>query len=189
MLFSSDIINIDIESENAAVSDNDIISVDVENNEFNKVFPIIENGKDYHFISCGNWSNISLLEYLLKFTGKSFIYVTSWSISDYAIKRLIQLYDDKLIIGAKCIFDKRTTTFNPNILDFAKTNIDVQLTSIHAKNLVIIGEKMNLCVVQSSNLNENKRIESGVISTHNNAVRFHKNWINIIHESLRNDIN
>lgn len=172
-------------SANATISDNEIVNVNAEAYEFSKVFPKIENGKDYHFISSGSWSNISLLEFLLNFTGKSFLYVTSWSISDYAIKRLIDLFDKNMITGAKCIFDKRTASFTPNILDFATTNIDVQLTSIHAKNLVIIGEKMNVCVVQSSNLNENKRIESGVISTSNNAVNFHQNWINNLHRNLK----
>jgi len=187
MLFNLDDIRLEKLSADAVCFSNEIITVNAEAYEFSKVFPKIEISKDYHFLSNGSWSNISLLEYLLQFTGKSFLYITSWSISDYAIKRLIELHEKEIITGAKCVFDKRTATFNPNILDFAQSNIDVQLTSIHAKNMVIIGDKMNLCVVQSSNLNENKRIESGVISTQINAIRFHRNWINNLHESLKND--
>ena len=186
MLFKFEDIEVPVLSVGSSDSANSAFCINAESYEFEKVFPTIEKGKDYHFVSAGSWSNIALLEFLLNFTGKSFLYITSWSISDYAIKRLIALKEKNMITGAKCIFDKRTETFNPNILDFAQSNIDVQLTSIHAKNMVIIGEHFNLCVVQSSNLNENKRIESGVISTHDNTVSFHKNWINILHESLKN---
>lgn len=187
LLNKNDILLGDLTPE-TAVSANEIICIDASDIEFEKVFPAIEKGKDYHFMTNGSWSNISLLEFLLQYTGKAFVYITSWSISDYAIKRIIDLKDTDKISGAKCVFDKRTASFNPNISDFAKNNVDVQLGSIHAKNMVLIGEKLQLCVVQSANLNENKRIESGVISTQLNAVRFHKNWINILHESLKHAV-
>lgn len=186
MLINSEDIKLNNFLPESAASENEIIAVNTEEFQLEQVFPKIEVGNDYHFVSNGSWSNISLLEFLLKFCGKSFIYITSWSISDYAIKRLIDIKEKGMISGAKCVFDKRTASFSPNILDFANNNIDVQLAAIHAKNMVIIGEKMKLCVVQSANLNENKRIESGVISTQLTAVKFHKNWINILHESIRN---
>jgi hypothetical protein len=148
--------------------------------DLEKIIPIIDFTSDIDFINFGKFSNIHLLEHLLKFTGNADVLLTSWSISDFGIKRLISLKNDGIIKDLKCLFDVRTLKFNPNVAELANFNIDAKFINIHAKLMILKGENGSLCVMTSSNLNENKRIEVGTIIVDTERINFFANQLNFI---------
>lgn len=145
--------------------------------QLRKHLGVLEEGKYHHFVSKGQWSAINLLEYLLLQSGKAQVWVTTWSISENAIRRFIDLIKSGHVTELKALFDRRVANYNPAALSFAKMHFELKLMPIHAKVIVIKGEKRNFVVNQSANFNDNKRVESGIISTVPEDIDFYIHWI------------
>lgn len=131
----------------------------------------------HHFVTEGYWSSIHLLVYLVEQCGVSDVWLSSWSISENAISRLVRLKQNDKVKSYTALFDRRVELYTNSAYHFAMQHMDITLMPIHAKVIVIKGEKLNLVVSQSANLNDNKRVESGIISTHLEDVEFYIDWI------------
>ncbi|MBW6490835.1 MAG: hypothetical protein K0B15_06520 [Lentimicrobium sp.] len=120
----------------------------------------------YHYINNGQWSLHELLEFVLKYTGPAEVKVTSFSLSETAIRAFVRLMEECLITRLDCLFDVSTKRNKLDLLIFAQ-NVSprVFLSSNHAKIISVKSARTHVFINTSANLTVNRRHESGIIIT------------------------
>ena len=126
------------------------------------------------YYSEAEFSMHELLEALLKVTGPAYVKLTTFSITEAAIRTFHQLSDEKLILGLHCIFDISVRMHRLGLLNFAlNVSGNIALTKNHAKIILIENENYKLTVISSANLNVNDKIEAGIITTQTEIFYFY----------------
>jgi len=124
----------------------------------------IEKAMAKPFYSEGLWSMHELLYYLLTVTGKADVWLSSFSLSEIAIRSFVNAKEDNLIKSLSCLFDISARSNKRDLLFFANNVIDrIALTKNHSKIIVIKNNEWNIVVVASANLNTNNKLEAGAI--------------------------
>lgn len=141
-------------------------------------FPEINPDSVYHYVSRARWSMHDLLRHLLGFTGPADVYFTTWSITMGPATMLLELKRAGLIRSLHAIVDSRIKVNAPEAHQVLAMNADsLKLAKLHAKVLVIHNEFNSATVVSSQNFTNTKRIEAGVIDTHEATALAHIEWI------------
>ena len=142
-------------------------------------------GDHIHYVSAGEWSMHELLAHILNLTGPAKVWVLTWSVSENAVKFLLDMLEKKLILDLRAVFDWRVKVRTPTIFAMVKYNIDgIKLNTCHAKMAVIKNDKWAISIVGSANFTNNPRIEAGTISADKDISDFHIKWIdNLIYNS------
>jgi len=123
-----------------------------------------------------------LLLFFLQITGKADVFITSWAISEIAMRQLFSFKKNGLIISLNLILDYRNKVRKEKELAFVKQFCDnISLKKIHAKVTVIQNENFSISIIGSANYTRNPRIESGVILISKKVADFNIKWI---HELL-----
>lgn len=106
-----------------------------------------------------------LLERLVEMTGPAEVKVSSFSVTEVAIRTFLRLMDNRLITGLRCIFD-RSVKMHHFALHLFALNVmtGLAMTKNHAKIILIQNERWKIAVVSSANLNVNDKIEAGIIT-------------------------
>lgn len=126
----------------------------------------------------GTWSNHDLLELILKKTGPAKVWITSWTVSEIAVRTLIQLIDTKQIEEIHCLFDERIKVHCPQAHQLAKNAVvDMKLAKIHAKCIAVLNDDWGVAVVTSANFTRNPRIEAYSICSDRSIAESFKDWI------------
>jgi hypothetical protein len=135
----------------------------------NKIGDIVP-GKWIPFWSDGDFSTHDLLEHVIAYTGKADIYLTAFSISEDAIRRLLLIKEDGLINNITCLFNNQMIRFK-TVLYWFISNIttNIRFAPCHAKVIIITG-KFSVMIITSGNLTKNRRLESGVICSVDKSV-------------------
>ena len=111
----------------------------------------------------GSFSLISLIESVLRKTGKANVIVSTWSAGVYDANEIKNLIDSNKIIDFKIILDRsfktRQNQYAATIEDLFKPE-NIRTTNTHSKFVLIYNEGWNVCIRSSMNLNENKRCEN-----------------------------
>ena len=128
--------------------------------------PEIKPGTTIPTASSGEYSMHELLEYLLGITGPACVRVSSFSISEVAIRSFYSLMESGVISRLDCLFDISVKRHKLGLMFFA-SNIGcrIALSKNHAKILLIENQQWKLVVVGSANLQLNDKNEVAVIST------------------------
>jgi hypothetical protein len=131
-----------------------------------------------HFYTDGAWNMHQLLIGLIGIAGKSDVYLSSFAMSETAVRALLGLQDVGLIKSLHCVIDNRVETRSAGSLQLLKSISNrIVLRACHAKVTIIEGEHLDLVILGSANYTENKRMEVGVITKSESVSRFHKEWI------------
>ena len=138
----------------------------------------IKMGETIHYASIGEWSTHDLLFHILDQTGPAEIIFSTWSVSEDAIRQLIQKVKEGTITKISGVLDWRVKMRRPEAFELANFNIaNLRLTTCHAKVTVIENDAWSIVIVGSANYTNNPRIEAGVISCDKKAADFHKKWM------------
>lgn len=138
----------------------------------------IEQNKVMFIPTRGNWSNHDLLELILQKTGPAKVWITSWTVSEPAVRSLIQMIDSGLIQEIHCLFDERIKVHCPQAYQLAeKTVVDMKLAKIHAKCIAVINDDWGVAVVTSANFTRNPRIEAYALCTDRDVAEKQRDWI------------
>jgi hypothetical protein len=115
------------------------------------------------FFSDGDFSTHDLIEYILNETGPADIYITAFSLSEDAVRRIFLLKEDGMINSIKCLFNNQMIRFKTDLYWFMSniTN-NIRFAPCHAKLIIIVG-KFPVLIITSGNLTTNKRLEAGYI--------------------------
>jgi len=114
--------------------------------------------------SYGEWSMHELLYYMLVRHGSSNVYITTWAISEIAMRSLCNYMKEGLIKELHLLCDYRNTSRKPAELAYIEQNATrIKLGKCHAKLTVIDALAMPVLISGSANYTRNPRFESGSI--------------------------
>ncbi len=141
-------------------------------------FSLIKEAMTVMYVSYGDWSTHDLLFYFLRHIGPSNIYLSTWAISEDAVRLILKAKNAGLIKNLYVVADRRLKIRNSEVNALLNSIITEKVEiDCHAKVFVIEGQEDSIVNVGSGNLSNNKTIESGVVSVDEEAILFHKSWI------------
>jgi hypothetical protein len=132
--------------------------------KIHEAFSKFEGNKIIPVSSDGDWSMHQLLEYLLGLSGPANVWISSFSITEVAIRSFLQLQEKGFIRELHCLFDFTVKHHKIGLLFFLNNVVtDVVVTKCHAKLILIENENCTIAVVGSANFNVNDKKEVAVI--------------------------
>lgn len=130
----------------------------------------LEPDKHYHFWTGGQWNMHDLLSFLLVKTGPADCWLTTYAISEDAVRKIIYLHSKGLLNKVTCLFDYSVKEQKTGAYLLAKTHFSVALTSMHAKTLLLVNDQHKLIVTGSANWTRNPKAERQLLCTCSNVV-------------------
>lgn len=141
-------------------------------------FGLIQENKNYHYMSNGDWSMYHLVNHFLNQTGCAHLYIATWSISEFSARQLTDWLEQGRIKSITALLDYRSKNRHASAFHLAKMNFsDIKIAYCHAKVTIIETDNLYISINGSANWTENPRIESGVVSTDKPTALAHKKWI------------
>lgn len=122
-------------------------------------------GKTTFYLSDGDFSMQDMVMELLKKYQPAEVYLSTYSLRELAVRKLILAMERKEISSLKMLLDYRAPVRTAQVYQMAKMNFaKVYLISIHAKVTVIKSAAGCVTIVGSQNWTVNPKIESGAVS-------------------------
>jgi hypothetical protein len=123
------------------------------------------------YASDGDFNQHDLIEHVIKFYNIACsLRLSSFSISENAVRSLLRLRQDGLLARASCIFDLSVKRHRLGLLFFGVNVADeIYLSKNHSKIILFDFGAFKLCSVGSANMNVNDKLEAGMI-TNDSAV-------------------
>jgi len=117
------------------------------------------------FYSEGEFSMHELIEHVLRhYNQPAIVTLSSFSITEEAVRTIINLRDDGLIHEISCLFDTSVKHHKLRLLFFGLNVVDhVYLTENHSKIVLFQFVDHLVTVIGSANLNKNHKIEAGIV--------------------------
>ncbi len=143
--------------------------------------PQLTRNNTIPFASAGEFSMHELLEFLLQTTGPATVRISSFSISEVAIRTFFRLMQNGTIVNIECLFDLSVKRHKLGLLYFAN-NIGsfIAISKNHAKLILIENADWKIVVVGSANFQLNDKNEVGIISADSEIYEFYfkvfKSW-------------
>jgi len=125
----------------------------------------LENGREHHFYSWGNFNLVRLISYLIKQTGPAHVFMTSYSFSQKSIEQLQHKITKGEILSFKVILDNRVRAMSPKPFQMIASSFDYRCISVHAKVALIWNYRWKITIVTSQNATDNPKLERGTIFT------------------------
>lgn len=127
------------------------------------------------FFSEGLWSMHDLMLYLLEITGPAKVWLSTFSISEAAIRAILMAIEKGMISEIHCLFDHTIKKHKLSLLYFAWNVMgDITITANHSKIILIENEKWKISVIGSANMTPNPRKEAGVIFSTRETLEHYK---------------
>lgn len=135
-------------------------------------------GEVVHYMTNGGWSHYQLIVALQELTGPADLYVSSYAMSEASVRCLAMMQEQGLLRHIYAVIDNRIETRTAGSLQLLKSICSgIALVSCHAKVSVLDADNKRVLVMGSANYSENKRIETGIVTTSYEPCAFHKTWI------------
>jgi hypothetical protein len=125
----------------------------------------LDNGKEHHYYSWGNFNLVRLIGYLIKQTGPAHVFMTSYSFSQKSIEQLQNKISKKEILSFKVILDNRVRVMSPKPFQMIAGSFDYRCISVHAKVALLWNNDWKISIVTSQNATDNPKLERGTIFT------------------------
>ena len=125
----------------------------------------LENGREHHFYSWGNFNLVRLISYLIKQTGPAHVFMTSYSFSQKSIEQLQHKISKGEILSFRIILDNRVRVMSPKPFQMIATSFNYRCISVHAKVALIWNAQWKITIVTSQNATDNPKLERGTIFT------------------------
>lgn len=136
-------------------------------------------GSQTHFWTMGRWSIHQLIVYLLQFTGSTHLLFSTYTISENALRILLDHKEAGDLKSISVLVDKRFSIRSPKARQFANVVFDrYELFDCHAKVTIMDNDVLPVVIIGSANWSENKRYECGIIFYDADVVSFWKEKIN-----------
>ncbi len=147
-----------------------------------EAFPNLYHGMCEYAISNGSFSLIDLLDYILEFTGKAHMDISTWVASYASVRHVEDFLEENHIHNFRFVVDRgflntRKVLYN----QIRQIHGDViAVTSNHAKFTIIYNDEYNFVIETSANLNKNNRLENFRITENKEYCDFFRNVFNQI---------
>lgn len=135
----------------------------------------LSEGRLIEFHTDGAWSLHQLLGYCLAQCGVSKVYACTWGLSEDPARAIVEMKNSGLISELHFLFDHRIRNMNPAPIQMLTGVCDTfGFVKTHAKIISILGEKLSLAIITSSNFTKNPRFEAGFVHVSRESAEFHK---------------
>jgi hypothetical protein len=125
----------------------------------------LEDNAVIPFFCDGKWSLYHLLSHVLLFTGPADVRISSFSLSENAIRSFINDKESGLLKSITLLFDISIPRRKMDLMLFAHDVFsEIRLLPNHSKVILIDGN-VKACIISSQNLTPNPRLEAGVVFT------------------------
>lgn len=135
----------------------------------------IGKGSTTHFYSWGNFNLVRLMMHILKQTGPSHAFMTSYSFSQKSIEQLKSKLEKQELLSFRVIIDNRVKSMSPIPFQMLMNSFDYRCTSIHAKIALIWNDSWTITILTSQNATDNPKLERGTIFTDPTVFNFDLN--------------
>lgn len=132
----------------------------------------LENGREHHYYSWGNFNLVRLISYLIKQTGPAHVFMTSYSFSQKSIEQLQNKISKGDILSFRVILDNRVRVMSPKPFQMIASSFDYRCISVHAKVALLWNEAWKISIVTSQNATDNPKLERGTIFTDEQVFNF-----------------
>jgi len=132
----------------------------------------LENGREHHFYSWGNFNLVRLISYLIKQTGPAHVFMTSYSFSQKSIEQLQNKISKGEILSFRVILDNRVRVMSPKPFQMIASSFDYRCISVHAKVALLWNDAWKISIVTSQNATDNPKLERGTIFTDEQVFNF-----------------
>lgn len=132
----------------------------------------LENGREHHFYSWGNFNLVRLISYLIKQTGPAHVFMTSYSFSQKSIEQLQHKISKGEILSFRIILDNRVRVMSPKPFQMIASSFNYRCISVHAKVALIWNDQWKITIVTSQNATDNPKLERGTIFTDQQVFNF-----------------
>lgn len=135
----------------------------------------IKPDKVIPFFSDGKWSLFHLLSHCLQYTGPADVRISSFSLSENAVRSFINNKQSGLIKSISLLFDVSIPHRKIDLMLFAREVFsEIRLCPNHSK-IILIDGNCKVCIISSQNLTPNPRLEVGVLFTTDDHYNFYSN--------------
>lgn len=118
------------------------------------------------YYSDGSWSLYNLISHVLDYTGPADIKISSFSISEPALRTFLEEFENNRINSLSLLFDISIPQRKFDLMLFAHTVFsEIRLCNNHSKAILIKSKSKQACIIGSQNLTPNPRLECGAIFT------------------------
>ena len=126
---------------------------------------LLENGREHHYYSRGNFNLVRLICYLLRQTGPAGVMLTSYSFSRQSIEQLQNRIQKGAITSFRVLLDNRVRVMSPLPFQMIAASFDYRCISVHAKIALIWNHQWKITIITSQNATDNPKLERGIIFT------------------------
>jgi hypothetical protein len=146
--------------------------------ELARLAAMVKAQDDVIYLSHGDWSMHDLVKVLVDQVAPCNLYLSTWSMTEFPLRQILQLQMDGLLTSVNMLLDKKSKVRYPAVYQLAQ-NISntISLTDVHAKVTILEGNSSTITIINSQNWTENKRIETGWISRQSSVAEFHLTWL------------
>lgn len=143
------------------------------------IIEVLKSGADWaQYFSQGAFNHHELLVAALELTGAAHLYISSYAMSETAVRTISKLKEAKLVRWLHCVVDDRIETRTAGSAQLLRSIADsYAMAHCHAKVTVLEGEERSVLILGSANYTENRRIEVGMVTTDKVSCCFHQDWI------------
>lgn len=128
---------------------------------------VITNGNTKHFYTRGAFDLVDLVVFVLKQTGPSHVFVSSYGIASDTIHTLKKCIDTGKMLSIRFLLDNRVRSISPKPFDTLVRTFPglYRLNSIHAKCALVWNDDWHISIVGSQNATHNPKLERDTIYT------------------------
>jgi hypothetical protein len=145
----------------------------------------LQQNEHIHLPSFAKWSMHDMLAHILEQTGPAQVWITSWTITEEPVRTILEHMEQGRITSLRALFSERVEAMNPAAHQLARFNLQVHLTKIHAKCIVVLNDTWGVTVSGSANFTRNPRIEKYVICTHRDLAEAERSWIDAVMDGAK----
>jgi len=128
------------------------------------------------YTSNGKFSVHNLIHYLIHNINEACnLFLSTFSISPQAARLLLGLKAQYLLTDVTLYFDNKTRTNNAKTIKLIENDFNLIFTKVHAKIFLLFNENTKYCHIGSSNLNQNNRLETGILFNNLDVFNFYHN--------------
>lgn len=126
----------------------------------------LEQNKTFPYFSDGEFSMHELFEHILIQTGPADVSISSFSITEVAVRTFFRLAESGTITQMRCLFDLGVKRHKLDLLFFSINVVSsISLSKNHSKMILISNAQWFVAIISSANFNINDKKEVGIIST------------------------
>lgn len=134
-------------------------------------------------LTAGQFSAVDAMEHMVDQLGPSIVRVSTWTTGIYDVERTRQIRADGRILEARFLLDRGTFEKSPKFAGplIEKLGVDAfRCLSVHAKVIIVHGERGSAVMRSSMNLNKNLRTEQFDIDVCDDVAGFYASWFDAL---------